>query len=321
MNFTTPNISDSILIGLFTTCAELIGVHIGDTSVLGSYTAPDSVNLAGTTCFYIRSNLRTRNIDPRTLGFSSIIANIPITKPHNGLERFAQSGFSFGLRERSIYYIVIEVLDDDLQPVTFHGGGWQVTLEFAVEEAESYTGRVDYRSLMATQNESFFGREKLRQVNGRTRLEVNLSEPLALFETLAPRLELYTLIIDNTVKAMAASYTPRIEALEDEVEALSSKFLISYEDLLDKPALLEGERGAQGLSTGGARAYRRARAAGRAWAARRAWAYRRVQAARRARAANRAGAARRKRRNYEYGAPGILRPTKAAGRPRIAGRP
>ena len=161
LNFTTPNINDSISIGPLTTSTELIGVRVGDTSVLGSYTAPDGVNLAGTTCFYIRSNLRTKHRDPRTLGFSSIIANIPITKPHNGLERFSHSGFSFGLRERSIHYIIIEVLDDALQPVTFHGGGWQVTLEFAVEEAESYSGPVDYRALMAAQNGTLLGGENI----------------------------------------------------------------------------------------------------------------------------------------------------------------
>jgi hypothetical protein len=87
--------------------------------------------------------------------------NIPITNPHNGLERFSQSGLSFGLRERSIHYIIIYVLDDALQPVTFHGGGWQVTLEFAVKEAESYAGPVDYCALMATQNGSLFGRENI----------------------------------------------------------------------------------------------------------------------------------------------------------------
>ena len=51
---------------------------------------------------------------------------------------------------------------------------------------------------------------------------MSLSEQLALFETL---------------EAMAANYTPWIEALEDEVEALSNKFPISYERLLDKPVL------------------------------------------------------------------------------------
>ncbi len=158
LHFSTENIDDSISIGPLTTCTELIGVRIGDTSVVGgSYYAPSGVNLAGTTCFYIRSNLRTTNRDPRTLGFSSILANIPITKPHNGLERFSQPGFSFGLRDLSIHYIAIELLNDALQPVTLHGGGWQVTLEFSIEEAESYSGPVDYRALMAAQNESLIG--------------------------------------------------------------------------------------------------------------------------------------------------------------------
>ena len=124
-------------------------------SVLGSYSWPGGVNLVGTTS-YIRSNLRTRNRDPRTLGYSLIIANAPITKPHNGLERFSQTGFKFGLKERSINYILIEILDDAQEPVTFHGGVWQVTLEIAVEEAEAYAGPVDYRALMA-QNGSLLG--------------------------------------------------------------------------------------------------------------------------------------------------------------------
>jgi hypothetical protein len=157
LSLITQTISAGLEIGSLTTCGGLIGVRTGDTSVLGSYTAPGGVNLAGTTSFYLRSNLRTRNRDPRTLGYSSIIANVPITKPHNGLERFSQNGFTFGVRERSIHYIVIQILDDALEPVTFHGGDWQVTLEFAVEEAEAYAGPTDYRALMAAQNGSLLG--------------------------------------------------------------------------------------------------------------------------------------------------------------------
>ena len=86
----------------------------------------------------------------------------------------------------------------------------------------------------------------LRQANGRTRLEVNLSEPRAQFESLTTRLELYTNITDDTFEAMVANYTPLIEVLEDEVKALSNKFPTSYDDLLDKPVLLQGERGPAG---------------------------------------------------------------------------
>jgi hypothetical protein len=152
----TESTSAALVTRPLTTCADLIGVRAGDMSVFGSHSAPGGVNLVGTTSFYIRSNLRTRNRDPRKIGYSSIIANVPIVKPHNGLERLSQTGFAFGLKERSINYIIIEILDDAMEPVTFHWGVWQVTLEFTVEEAEAYAGPVDYRALMA-QNGSLLG--------------------------------------------------------------------------------------------------------------------------------------------------------------------
>ena len=51
---------------------------------------------------------------------------------------------------------------------------------------------------------------------------MNPSELRAQIESLATRLELYTNITDATFEAMAANYTPRIEALEDEDEVLSN---------------------------------------------------------------------------------------------------
>ena len=155
MHFTSQNIGAALSIGPLTTCGGLFEVRPGDTIVLGSYTALGGVNLAGTASFYFRSNMRARNRDPRTIGYSSIIANVPITKPHNGVERFTQSGFAFGLNDQSIHYIIIEILDDALEPVTFHNGEWQVTLEFGVEEALTYAGPTDYRAFMA--NRSLLG--------------------------------------------------------------------------------------------------------------------------------------------------------------------
>ncbi len=96
---------------------------------------------------------------------------------------------------------------------------------------------------MASHNGSLFGGGNIATGQRRTRLEVNLSEPQAQSESLAIRLELYTVISDGTFEAMAANYTPRIKDLEDEVEAFSNQFPISYADLLDKPVLLQGERG------------------------------------------------------------------------------
>jgi hypothetical protein len=70
---------------------------------------------------------------------------------------FTQSGFTFGMSDRSIHYTIIEILDGTLEPVTFHGGEWQITLEFAIEEADSYAGPTDYWALMA-QNGSLLGK-------------------------------------------------------------------------------------------------------------------------------------------------------------------
>jgi hypothetical protein len=143
LRFSSESIGAALMVGPATICGGLLGVRAGDTSVLGFYNAPCGVYLDGTTSFYLRSNLRTRNRDPRTLRYSSINANVSITKPHNGLERFSQLGFTFGILERSIHYIVIEILDDTLEPVTFHGGNLQAALEFAVEEAVAYAAPVD----------------------------------------------------------------------------------------------------------------------------------------------------------------------------------
>ena len=50
--------------------------------------ALDGVNLAGTSLFYIKSNMRTLNQDPVSLGYSNIIAEIPITHSYNGVEKY-----------------------------------------------------------------------------------------------------------------------------------------------------------------------------------------------------------------------------------------
>ena len=61
-------------VGMGTTCSELLGARIVDVSADGVYRAPDGVNLAKTSSFYIKSNMRTLNRDPVGLGYSNIIA-------------------------------------------------------------------------------------------------------------------------------------------------------------------------------------------------------------------------------------------------------
>ncbi len=87
-----------------------MGVRVGDVSADGVYRAPDDVNLAGTSSFYIKSNMRTINGDPFSLGYSNIIAKVPITRSYNGVEKYQLPSFSFAIRDRSVSYILIFVL-------------------------------------------------------------------------------------------------------------------------------------------------------------------------------------------------------------------
>ena len=149
LTLATEELDTNLEIGIGTTCGNLLGFVVGEFSVNGIYEGPNGVNLAGTSHFYIRSNLRTQNRDPVSLGFSHIMAKIPITRSFNGVEKYSQSGFSFVIQDRSIDYIVISVLDEDLIPVEFNGGHWSLTIEFSILRAEPFSVPEDYRSLIS----------------------------------------------------------------------------------------------------------------------------------------------------------------------------
>ena len=148
IHVSTADLNSEIEIGPGTTCGTLLGVRVGDVSVLGSYYAPYGVNLAGTGHFFVRGNLRTRNRDPVTLGYSNLLAKVPITRAHNGVEKYSQPGYAFAIQDRTVNYLLISVLDEDMQPVEFHGGHWSITVEFSVIPAETYNMPRDYRMLL-----------------------------------------------------------------------------------------------------------------------------------------------------------------------------
>jgi hypothetical protein len=147
------NGTSELVIGTGTTCYDLLGLRPGQgstptpTSVHGLLAA-EGVDLSGTSHFYIASNIRTRNRDPVTLGYSRILAKIPITRAHNGLERYSAPAFTFGIWDRHIKHIALDILDDDMNPVVFHGGMWSVTLEFDVVSRQEYPDRRDYREVL-----------------------------------------------------------------------------------------------------------------------------------------------------------------------------
>ncbi len=76
--------------------------------------------------------MQTLNRDPVSLGYSNIIAKTPITRSYKGVEKYQQPGFSFAIRDRSVSYIIIFVMDDEVRPVTFNGVALSLTIEFAI---------------------------------------------------------------------------------------------------------------------------------------------------------------------------------------------
>jgi len=136
-------------IGVGTTCNELLGIVVGESSDNGVYEARNGINLAGTSHFYIRSNLRTQNRDSFRLGFSRLMAKILITRNFNGVEKYSQSGFYFVIQDRSIDYIVFSALDEDLILGEFHGGHWSITIEFSILCSQPFSRPEDYRSLIS----------------------------------------------------------------------------------------------------------------------------------------------------------------------------
>lgn len=147
------NGTSELVIGTGTTCYDLLGLRPGQGStptptLVHEMIADMGVDLSGTSHFYIASNIRTRNRDPVTLGYSRILAKIPITRAHNGLERYSAPAFTFGIWDRHIKHIALEILDDDMNPVVFHGGMWSVTLEFDIVARQEFPDRRDYREVL-----------------------------------------------------------------------------------------------------------------------------------------------------------------------------
>ena len=183
-------------------------MRVGGVSADGVYESPDGVNLVETSNFYIKSNMRTLNRDPVSLGYSNIIAKIPITRSYNGVEKYQQPGFSFAIRDRSVSYIIISVLDDDMRPVTFNGGSWSLTMEFAVVRADPYSQPADYRTL--TSNNGGQVQRTLRTINGRSRLPFDKGEIISLQDRLS---DLNSDILQNLedITDIRGNYIPQTE--------------------------------------------------------------------------------------------------------------
>ena len=142
-----------IRIGNGTTSSVLLGLEAGSTSI-NNVLQGTGVNLRGTGSFFIQTNLRTRNREPVTRGYGSLLASVPITKSHNGIETF-QSNIQVPILDRQIAFIIIQLLDDDQRPVVFHGGHWSMTLEIDIRDPPVFRIPSSFReNLFVDENES-----------------------------------------------------------------------------------------------------------------------------------------------------------------------
>lgn len=140
VTLTCPDPNIVIQIGPETTCWRLLGFSPGDTSSDGVLVGRGGVDMSGTQAFYIRSNLKTRNRDPQTRSYGRFLGKVPISRAYNGIEKWTNStGYSYTIYHSDIAVIEVEILDDDLQPVAFAGGHWDLTLEFDVQDRQTFS--------------------------------------------------------------------------------------------------------------------------------------------------------------------------------------
>ena len=135
-------------IGPMTNCQTALGVVIGDVSgvdLAGTSPVPmlvgrNGVDISGTACFFVRTNLFTQNSIPLSNVPSSVIGRIPITRAPNDIERFVnQSPFVNTLSSDFIGLIYVELLDDQCRfPIELHGGHWSITILFGNTPQSDY---------------------------------------------------------------------------------------------------------------------------------------------------------------------------------------
>ena len=122
-----------------TTCGELLGFVVGDSSSGTTTLRSRGIDLSGDTCFYVNSNLRTSNVRPFSGGDVSVLGRVPITRGTNDVERW--SNYTNYINQLSVDFlsgIFIEILDDKCErPIEFHGGYWTVSLVFGNVEEEN----------------------------------------------------------------------------------------------------------------------------------------------------------------------------------------
>lgn len=141
--FSSETPAASIEVGPLTTCTKLLGLTIGQSGV-ESLTGERSVNLAGTSSIFFRSNLSTRNRDPVSKAMSDILAKVHVSRNFNEIEYYSSSQ-KFPISDRVITVVALYLTDDAQNQLDLHGSDYSITLEFTMRPKEAVRHTMDYR--------------------------------------------------------------------------------------------------------------------------------------------------------------------------------
>ena len=132
LTFVGP-ISSTIEITDGTTANRLLGVVVGEQSVLGSLQSSMGVDLTRTSSVLVGSNLYGANRDPVFRRQGHILAKVPIS--HQNFNEILEytAPAAVAVSNQSIPYIAIGLFDDDLRPLDLNGVRFTMTLQIDSE--------------------------------------------------------------------------------------------------------------------------------------------------------------------------------------------
>lgn len=134
------------------TCFKLIGLDANTDYEAKTIIAPYACNFAGISRIKVCSNeLQTYNMDSSVGTFSNVLATIPVNSTSFGILLFDNTTrFTCTLRNRTINYFDIKLLDDDDNLIDFNNVAWHMTIQLDITRQRSNvlsTGSIDSWSL------------------------------------------------------------------------------------------------------------------------------------------------------------------------------
>lgn len=116
------------------TCYKLLGLNLNSNYTSFNLTAPYPCQFQGITRIKVVSdNLSTYSMDSTTGSYSNVLATIPVNSGAYGILLYENiSGFKPILREKTINYFDLGLLDDNDNFIDFNNISWHITLQIDI---------------------------------------------------------------------------------------------------------------------------------------------------------------------------------------------